>query len=103
MFTDCQVQSAPQKLFFMFVFSLFRLVPRDEALVIRIAEAIFALIVYIHHFSRLRVNCQRFGTPIPRLFPSAPCILKSVSSSYSTHILQGLSIYAHSMTHDGTA
>ncbi len=51
--------------------SFFHLVPRDEALVIRIAEAIFALIVYIHHFSCLRVNCQRSEPQIPRLFPSA--------------------------------
>ena len=48
--------------FFMFVFSLFHLVPRDEALVIRIAPAIFTRIHRVSYFAGLSIyrNYSKF-------------------------------------------
>ena len=46
--------------FFMFVYSLFHLVPRDEALVIRIAPTVFALIHRVCYFSSLSIYCERY-------------------------------------------
>ncbi len=53
---------APQTVF-MFVFSLFHLVPRNEALVIRIAPTIFTLCIHrVSYFAGLSIYCKALQT-----------------------------------------